>query len=422
MSIAVTFLIYIYYAAQRMFDNPTALFAVVLISFQQMYFFQSSFVMIELFLAFCGFVALYSYLQKQYSVSIFFLSVLFLTKESGIILGIIIAGDIALSMLSDLRNKENFKKLLFIIPFLIITSFFILQKYINGWYVLPLYTDEINTTLSTFNNKFKSCITVIFIDEYRKVYFSALVILLLYNTRKIIPKIVLAILTITIIYYHKAFIDNNIINTVISLIFSTSFLYFCYNISSYIYNATHSQIRFIKVFGFFFLLFSYFSAYNLFFIDRYLLIILVPCLFISAGIMINIVQELKPKWYYATLVSLIVVESVSFYRAKGVHPFDGLDIHTQVAHEIEKSFDVNTSIAAGGYLERVHLTDTNTQFLIHKKPFTKVDWVIDEQTQVIIFDNIESDSRYNNFNTNKQYVLFKRFENKTAWAEIYILK
>jgi len=160
--IALLFLIAIYEVGLRMFDIRVAITALLLIAFQQVYFVQSSLVLLELLLAFLGFLSIYFYVTKKYVLTAITLTMLFYTKESGMVLGLVLIVDATFLMFKKgIALKDRLYNMLsLLIPVLLIGVFFLIQKKVSGWYVLPLYSNGLETSWDSYYEKIRSCCKV----------------------------------------------------------------------------------------------------------------------------------------------------------------------------------------------------------------------------------------------------------------------
>ena len=84
--IAVCCLILVYEAGLRLFNKQTAMIASLLLATEVLFFVQSSLVLLELFIGFLAFAALYFYATRRFLITGIVLTMLFYTKESGMVL------------------------------------------------------------------------------------------------------------------------------------------------------------------------------------------------------------------------------------------------------------------------------------------------------------------------------------------------
>jgi 4-amino-4-deoxy-L-arabinose transferase-like glycosyltransferase len=285
--ISLLFLIAIYEAGYRLFNPRVAFLGLVMVATQEVFFVQSSFVLLEMLVACLAFLSLCFYIKDKYVFTAITLSMLFYTKESGLVLGFVIGID-ALAGLFNKRNEWRmrlFRLASVAFPCLAILIFFLLQKYQRGWYIFPFYNDIIEHSWKAFWYKFRmACVHVAFYDNYKYFYFLVLMALSLIasvKNRKIIYTVVL--IPGAIIYY---FVDDMRTGRLLPpipffMVFVLSVFYFLYVFGGRKMFELEYQRRFIRISGLFILCFLCFSTMN-YFTYRYLLAVIIPLLFLTA--------------------------------------------------------------------------------------------------------------------------------------------
>ncbi len=384
----------VYEAALRLFNRNVAMVSALLLAFQVMFFVQASFVLPEVFLAFLGFFSIYFYARRRFGWTVLFLTALFYTKESGMVVGVVLGCD---ALVHLFRGKEPLRSRIGLVlsvtlPVLFIGLFFVLQKIILGWYVFPFHTGLIELAPRLVLTKIRGCFDVLFVHDLRQY------ILLLF--------IVLFIVTAI---RHK------------SLKASLGLLrdLWC--------KGTPEQLRFIRLSFIFLPLFLLFTSVNMF-IGRYLLIALLPVLFIGAILLVRYAEAgLGRKSIVVLLVLVGGIELMAFYKNKGhgdtdLGAFEGMKVHQAIVDYLEQHHYYHAPIATNAYLERIHLTDPYTGYLKGADTFSKVTWQITGATDIAPFDNIEPDYQYENVKADTSFLRVLRVERGTAWGEIYIRK
>ena len=129
----------------------------------------------------------------------------------------------------------------------------------------------------------------------------------------------------------------------------------------------------------------------------------------------------------AVLLSVFIIGYCSFNNDNNcgdidLCAFDGMDVQANVVNYFEKDIDQHKTIAAGSFLERVHLTSPATGFLHADKVFNNVKWDINDSTDYAIFDNIEPDYRYRILKQKNDFSLVFRTQKGKMWAEVYAKK
>jgi hypothetical protein len=68
-----------------------------------------------------------------------------------------------------------------------------------------------------------------------------------------------------------------------------------------------------------------------------------------------------------------------------------------------------------------HLTNPAAGYLNGAPPFNKnnIKWTIDDSTQVIVFNNIEYDSRHSEVKADTNFHCLYHYENGIYWTEVY---
>lgn len=427
LSVSVFFLWSIYYVVWKLFELRAALLAAFFIAFQQFYFVQASFVLLELFLALGAFWSLYFYVKRYYFLTALSLSFLFLTKESGVVLGVLLAADVFIRNIIHWRQKEQleYKALYLCLPFFSLGLFFILQKQISGWYVLPLYSQGLEHDLKSYYLKLRAAIEYTTLVDLRYVLFASALMALFYSLKKTVYKVLILLLIISCCFILFGSTSNPFFALFLTIVFVASWLILMYQSKHWWEKLNTEQYRFISLIALFYVLFIAFTAYNLFYINRYLFITLIPLIVLFSILTTDMMNKLFPKLYIPVLVGIACLQGYNFYTSKGIADdqigaYDALKVQTDVARYIEMHYDKNTHIASGGYLERVHLSDINTKFVSGKDSFSNVRYEIDTATQVVIFDYIEPDTRYESIQQDSSFIRVHRIQYGEAWAEIFV--
>jgi 4-amino-4-deoxy-L-arabinose transferase-like glycosyltransferase len=384
----------VYEAALKLFNRNVAMISTLLIAFQVMFFVHSSFLLLEIFLAFLGFFSVYFYARRKYFWTIVFLTALFYTKESGMVLGVVLGFD-ALFFL--FRKDEPVQKrmlnfLSIAIPVLLIGLFFVLQRFIEGWFVFPFHTGLIDLAPRAILTKIRGCFDVIFVHDLRQ-YFLVLLLVLF---------IIVAVM------------QKGLKTSVVIL-------------KSIWYNDNKEQQRFLRLLLIFIPLFFLFTSVNMF-IGRYLFLALIPILFTGSVLLERYAVVIAPRTGVMALLLIIAgIEAMAFYKNRDhgdtdFGAFDGMHIHGQIVKYLEDHQYYHHQVSSNAYLERVHLTDPYTGYLKGKDTFSNVTWQVTATTDIAVFDNIEPDYQYDNVKADTSFKKVFRIERGTVWGEIYIRK
>lgn len=384
----------IYEAALKLFNRNVAMISTLLIAFQVMFFVHSSFLLLEIFLAFLGFFSVYFYARRRYFWTGVFLTALFYTKESGMVLGVVLGMD-ALFFL--FRKEEPLKKrmlnfLSVAVPVLMIGLFFVLQRFIEGWFVFPFHTGLIDLGPRDILTKLRGCFDVIFVHDLRQYFLLLLIVLF-----------------IAVAVMQKG------LKTPVAIL------------KGIWQNDNKEQQRFLRLLILFIPLFFLFTSVNMF-IGRYLFLALLPVLFIGSVLLEKYAVVLSPKAGVMALLLLIAgIEAMAFYKNRDhgdtdFGAFDGMYIHEQIVKYLENHQYYHHKVSTNAYLERVHLTDPYTGYLKGKDTFTQVSWQVTVATEIAVFDNIEPDYQYANVKADTSFQRVLRVEQGTVWGEIYVRK
>jgi len=426
--IAVCCLIAVYEAGLKLFNQRVAILSVILVATQAIFFLHASFLLFEILVALLGFLSLYFYVRDKYFLTALCLTAQFYTKESGLIMGFVLGADAAIGLFNKniATRKRLYRIISVLIPCMLIVAFFIAQKIISGWYILPLYSGMIEHSWTAFWYKIRmGCIRDTFYQGLRNWYFIVLLLLfLLVAIKNKQLKYVAIFLPATIIYY---FVDDMRAGRILPSI--PFFIVFIFSIALFIYSLRKLhffsdllQERFVRLTIVFILLYICFSAMN-YYIYRYMLAAIVPLMFLTAALFDKITERTYPFLFYLVLLSVLAIgffglkNDIQYGETK--QTLDGMNIQQHVVDFMEQNNYYDKDISTGSFLELEHLKDPTTGFLRSDKLFTKVCWGIDNNTTYVIFDNIESDYRYNSFIKDTAFRRVCKFEKGTVWAEIY---
>lgn len=425
---AVAFLIVIHEAVYNLFGRRAAVLSTVLVAVQVMYFVQASMLLIEIMVAFLAFLSLYLYVTRQYLLTALALSLLFYTKESGIVMGAVLGAHAFIQLFSKQQLRERLLRLLSVaIPFAAIAVFFLLQKRIFGWYVFPLYSDNLEHTWDSFYYKFRSTFFNVFALQYRYYYYLFLLGLCIVTVvvkRNIRYALLLlpAICIYVIIDDHR---QEHISGYLMLSVLTILLLLANYTMATARYKGNSPQVLFIMLGSVFSIAFLAFSSVNLFLIYRYLFPVIILGL-VCSGIYIDLmVTAIQPKLAYPVLATILLIAFFTFKQDEGhgdcnLGAFHAMHVQQKAVSYMESTGDYNASIGVGGFLLKVHLEDSNTGFLQKGKPFTDVDWRISSFTHYLIADNIEPSKGIDDWvHTDTSLHLVFQYAEGDTWTRVY---
>ena len=432
--ISLLFLVTIYEAGYRIFNKRVAVISLVLLATNIFFYVQSTFVLLEVLVALLSFLSIYLYVQGKYIYAALSLTALFLTKESGLVAGFIIGID-ALVSFFDTREKLH-TRLLKLFPVTIacvtIGAFFLLQKHYRGWYVFPLHAETVLRAWPDILYRFRTCaVNTTFCMGYEDFIFLALLLFIIIAVIKMRNTKNLALLFIiipgTLVYYFisderfRAFTPGYDVAAVIAFIVFYVITIFSFAAQRFYDNSI--QKRFIILLGFFVLFYILFSSFA-FFTPRYMLSAIIPVLFLLAIFFDMLLRHSYGGLYYPLLLVIGISVIFSFKDDKGLGDCTlgykyGVKTQLAVVEYMERSNFYDKHITAGAFLERVHLTNRNTGYLSTDRVFKYIDGGIDSTTELIIFDNIEPDIRYNQVLKDPHFEMVYHIDMHGVWADIF---
>ncbi len=428
--ISLLFLIAIYETGLRLFNKRVGTFALLLVASQELFFVQSSFVMLEVLVAFLAFLSLVFYIRGHYILTTLCLAALFFTKESGLIMGFVLGLDALICAFDKkVQLKKRLYQLLSIgIPCLLVIVFFLIQKHQRGWYIFPMHSDLIEHSWPSFWYRFRMAgIKLCFNENYKCFYYILLLILAIWasiKNRK--PHYLVLILPFILIYY---FIDDLRAVRLLPpipffIVFIVVLVYFLVIYTGKLFLKNTYQKKYIILSLAFVFCFLCFSSMN-FLTYRYLIAAVVPLLIIVA-VYTDVLLSHTYNWLSWLWLGIILF--VSYWNFKtstsvgdsNIGAFDGMDVQQGVVKYLEQNNDYKKVIGCGPFLDLQHLTNPATGFLSTNKVFTKVRWEFDANTQLVIFNNMEPDYRYDAITHDTlSFKKVYRITKGNAWAEIY---
>ena len=177
--ISVCLIASVYEVCLKIFNKRTAIISLAILPLQVMFFVQSTFLLPEVLIGLLILLTLYFYTQGKYLLTFLFGSMLLLTKESGMVLGLVLGIYAAANLLNRKELiSDRIKSVLSILGSgLVIGAFYLLQKKLNGWYLFPEHTRLILWDWGNFWNTFKYTLEVLFYHDMRYHLFHLLLLL-----------------------------------------------------------------------------------------------------------------------------------------------------------------------------------------------------------------------------------------------------
>jgi len=165
--ISVSLLGTLFFVAKKLFNHVVAALAVLFMAFHSLFLAQSSMMLPEMLLALLTILTFYSYIRNKMAAYAITGSLLVMTKETGIVLLLVILAFDLVLMLQDRGLMKNLKGRLFrllnlAIPVFVFILFVLVQKKTYGWYLYPKHLEFING-VQTGTNKLEAYINQFFI-------------------------------------------------------------------------------------------------------------------------------------------------------------------------------------------------------------------------------------------------------------------
>lgn len=427
--ISVGLLVALYEGCSRLFNRRTAMIVLLLTVTQTIFFVQSSMVELEVMTALLAFLSLYFYVKDQSVAATISLSLLFLTKESGVVFGVVIGCHALLRVFQDkghLRRNPG-RLLVVVIPALLLAVFFLIQKAREGWFLLPLHSSLIHSGWDAFYKLFCSCIHFTFdADESVHILFIGIVCL------GVLPAILkrnaryLFLLPLAISIYilnNKAIIEHTgdipwIALFAVSITLATRLLLG-------LRTDLGQQARlFLLLLVFSVVAYLCFSSISVM-TYRYLLVVVVLALVFCAVALDSFIAALGDKLFFISLILIAISANNAYWHDGGTDDTDleayhAMDVQLGVARFLEKDNAYDKEVAWGSFWELAQLVDTMQGFRNTPRPFTRINWdTATATTDYAIFDNICPRLNYERVKANSNYSLVFTVRSGHSWAEVY---
>ena len=420
--ISISLLISIYEVTLSLFSKRVAILSLLLSATQVIFFVQSTLLLPEVMISWLALLSLYFYASGRYLFTALTCTALMLTKESGMVLGLVLGvhGIIYLfsrsaSVASKIRNLLSV-----LIPGIIIVIFFLVQKKFNGWYLFPEHTSLIDWSWDTFKGKVHFCFEIIFHNQFRYLLYSLLVIasaiaaIYYRNLRYALP-LFFSVLLYVFIGDYFGYISRKVF---IPVLFA-SFIFACYTLIRLDKDGKPQTRKFIYLTISFLLAYITFSSLN-FFTVRYLLCPVLLFVVLAAYCFDLYLRPLKSAGYLTLIGCILLIAGISFSDSTGkgdvdLNVYSAMQAEQDIVTYLEQHNHYDSHIATNSGLECTHLTQPYTGFLSSDKIFSDVQGDIKPNTELIIVDNIDADTVL--LNTPGFKPLY-RSQHGIIWAEI----
>jgi hypothetical protein len=180
--ISILFLVVSYRIAERFFSPDVALLSSVLLIVQPLFFAQSVFVLPEIMLGVFSLLSIYFYLDKKIWTSSIFAALALLTKETAIVLPLVIMVMQGIRYYKkEINGKKLFSELLIVfLPYYIFGLFIIVQRIQNGWFFYPYHTGFISFSPGSIYWRMIGYLNFIFIRQGRITWLILIIITIPY--------------------------------------------------------------------------------------------------------------------------------------------------------------------------------------------------------------------------------------------------
>ena len=376
--ISISMLITLFFVVKKLFNLTVAALSILLMAFQSLFLAQSSMMLPEMLLALLTILTFFFYIRGKKIGYLIAGSLLVLTKETGILLILVI---LIYDTLHFLKEEDVIKKIprqllritILFIPLFIFSLFIILQKKTYGWFLYPAHINFI-TGVETGRNQLEMYINQLFVLHGQVVL------------------VFLLIITLFMSFFKKGERDVD-------------------------------AKRPLSLMLVFFIVYILFSSFN-FFSPRYMLSVAWIFAVFCSYFLFKATGDRPGRSY----VVGIFLAGVLYYYAGHVKNNGDYDLGYIPAVSLQKQ--------AIEYCERSGWYDRGIycNFLMHealtKKPegflkertFSKILVNMNDSPEFLIFNNIEPDPEYGKVAGNDHYVLLKRFTESWMWVEIYSRK
>ncbi len=187
LCISLIFLLCIYHISKKYFSSTTAIFTIIFLAVQPVFYAQSVMVLPEILLALFILLSIYYWLEEKYLLFALTATAGILTKETAVIIPLVIGCGNTLHVIFSNR-KMTIKPAYFLLlaPWIIFGLFLLIQKQQNGWYLFPLHESSLNFEPQRFIQFLGQYAAFVFIEQGR---FIMLLFILLFVVLRLRGKI-----------------------------------------------------------------------------------------------------------------------------------------------------------------------------------------------------------------------------------------
>ena len=424
--ISTLLLIALYEVTYRFYNIRAAILATVLLASQIFFFVQSSMLLPEVLVALLIFISIYCFVCEKYAALALALSLLFLTKESGLILGLTLGCTFIGMVFSNAYLRENKIKTFIAlgVSALVIMSFFIIQKLQYGWFFFPEHIGLLDYNLNDFSSRFQNALFVVFIGEMRQWFWIILALLtVLYTIKKRDYRGLLFVGAIAIIFALKYVPLDIFKKPVITFALITYILLILFIYRAAFFSSTR-QNSFIIIAVLFCLVYLAFCAVN-FYSDRYIMPVLLLSLYIYSFWLDTILEYINIR-LYIPVCGMLILLSIHSFRSNnnigdiGLGSYNALKVQKGVIDFLTNEEAQNKQISTGSFQQKVNMQNAASGFISStQESFHNIQWEIDSLSDYVIFDNIEPDSRYETIKNDSHYTMVYQIKKGNVWGAVF---
>jgi len=375
--ISVLLLISLYLVGKSFFNQETGLLAAILMFLQPVFLAQSSFVLLEIFLALLALWTIWAFFKKRWIWYAIFGSMLVMTKESGLFLILAICVWQIIDFILEGKRisiKEFFKKYaVILIPAIVFGGFLIIQKMTYGWFFFPLRMKETQLSPDVINFNLMLIRGFIFFLDGR-------------------CWLLVGLLISTIAYF---------------FISKTKFTLLQWKIIWFI-------IIFIGIFWFA-------SAFN-FISNRYFLIVISTMVLVVSAVLVQAFEAKRWLLYPAAILLIFSQAIFAFHHDRNGDDSLGFEdpiiVQRDAIRFLEDMDAYNTHILTH-FLINFNMRFPVVGYLSGDKAFNNTTDQFSEFVELAVISNVELSPELDSLRTNPQLELLRRFERGNAWTEIY---
>jgi hypothetical protein len=423
--ISTLLLIAVYEVCYKLYNIRVAVLSTFLFASQIFFFVQSSMLLPEVMMVLFFFTSIYFFVSEKYIPLAISLALLLLTKESGLVLGVVLG----IAFLVSLFRKDysrNGKVKMFVallIPAIIITTFFFIQKLRYGWFFFPDHVGRIATDLNYLSARFQGTLFVVFIDENRKWLWMLMgAIAIFYSIIKKESKWLLLVLAIAMVFAFKFAGLEFLKKPAITIAFILYVLLISLQSRRFV-SGNGLQSRFMTMTVVFSIAYLIFCSAN-FYTVRYLITVLIISLIIFSIGLDYLFRHLSLKLYFPFAIVLLALTIQSYMKENvsgdiQLGSYDALKVQQGVIRFLDSQDAQKNQISTGSFLQTINMQNAACGFISSQDEFQHVRGDIDGQTDYAVFDNIEPDSRWEAIKSDTNFILVYEIHAGEYWGMAY---